>query len=133
MLHHTDIAIVKHHDLVTGPNGFGLWLNYLSDGHAYEFRISTIGDAGLHRRAMNLVRAQKAVWVSEHFEEEDANEIMDEIFADSGYLRTTLDDGMIVMVTPGFFSVFLPVEDFSDDEETYWVAAVPVLRELIAH
>lgn len=108
----------------------GFWA-ILADHDAREFRIDTTDNMDLHRRVLNLVMDLETKRTTEFWESAELE--VEAIWTEAGAISTILEDGTVILVTTVSFSVFLPVNDDFEDQETHWVGAVPLLRKLLAH
>lgn len=98
---------------------------------AREFRIdTTTGDVAwvLRIAVLDLIIKTEAKRNAEYYE--NGAETVEEIYLDTGALSTVMENGTVLRIEKGAISIYLPVHDGFEDQETHWVAAVPVIRSM---
>lgn len=97
-----------------------------------EFRVDTRSTdvAWVMRLAMlDLIIKTETARAAEYYENGEAS--VAEIYMETGRLSTMLENGTGLHIEPDSFSIYVPVADGFADQETHWVAALPLLRGLL--
>lgn len=108
------------------------YLDTLMGTDTREFRVdTTTSDVGFVLRVamLDLIIKTEAKRCAEYYVDGEAS--VSEIYMETGRLSTVMEDGTGLHIAPDSFSIYVPVADEFADQETHWVAALPVLRGLL--
>ncbi|MTH61170.1 hypothetical protein [Paracoccus litorisediminis] len=124
------IEIIEHRGIVTRINND---VTVTVEGPHREFRIdlsATVEDWTRRIGALDRIVKHEAKRNAEFYADGEAS--VDLLWIEYGFVSTTFENGVTASVDSSFVSLYMPVNDDFEDQETHWVAAAPVLRELLA-